>query len=109
MSAGLTATPGRPLTESAVAALRGLGVTPHAHASREVTGDLVGRAEVIFCMSEALRRSLVERFPMASSKARRLDPDADIDDPGGRDEGSYQTLAEQLHRLVGASLPALGV
>ena len=107
LSAGLTATPGRPLTESAVAALRRLGVTPHAHASREVTADLVGRAEVIFCMSEALRRSLVERFPMASSKARRLDPDADIDDPSGREEGAYHTLAEQLHRLVGAALPAL--
>ena len=109
LSAGLTATPGRPFTEPAIAALRRLGVAPHAHASREVTADLVGRAEVIFCMSEALRRTLVERFPEAASKSRRLDPDADIDDPSGRDEDAYHALAEQLRRLVGASLPALGV
>ena len=107
LSAGLTATPGRPLTESAIAALHHIGVVAHAHASREVTGDLVGRAEVIFCMSEALRRNLVERFPEAASKSRRLDPDADIDDPSGGDEGAYYRLAEQLRRLVGASLPTL--
>jgi protein-tyrosine-phosphatase len=109
LSAGLTATPGRPLTESAIAALRHLGVVPHAHASREATVDLVDRAEVIFCMSEAMRLTLVERFPEARAKSRRLDADADIDDPSGRDEDAYHALAEQLRRLVGASLPALGV
>ncbi len=109
MSAGLTATPGRPLTEPSVAALRRLGVTPHAHASLHVTADLVRRAEVIFCMTEALCRTLVERFPEAASKSRRLDPDADLDDPSGLGEDAYHALAEQLRTLVGKCLPALGV
>ena len=63
LSAGLTATPGRPLTAPSIAALGRLGVAPHDHASQEVTAELVGRAEAIFCMTEDLRRDLVERFP----------------------------------------------
>jgi protein-tyrosine-phosphatase len=109
LSAGLTAVPGRPLTEPSVAALRQLGVTPHAHVSGQVTAELVRRAEVIFCMSESLRQTLVERFPDASAKARRLDPDRDIDDPSGRDQDTYHAIARQLSALVHTSLPALGV
>ncbi len=109
LSAGLRTTPGRPLAEQSAVALRRLGIAPHAHASTEVTADLASRAEVIFCMSEAIRRTLVDRFPEASSKTRRLDPDADIIDPSGLDQDGYHALAAQIHRLVGASLPALGV
>jgi protein-tyrosine-phosphatase len=109
LSAGLTATPGRPLTGPSIAALRRLGVAPHDHASRPVTPELIARAEVIFCMTEALRRSLIERFPAAEPKARRLDPDADIDDPSGLGDEAYHALAENLRRLVGLLLPSLGV
>ena len=109
LSAGLAASPGRPLAGPSIAALHRLGVVPHDHASRAVDAELVGRAEAIFCMTEAQRRDLIERFPEAAPKARRLDPEADIDDPSGRGDDAYHALADRLTHLVGASLPALGV
>jgi protein-tyrosine-phosphatase len=109
LSAGITATPGRPLTAPSVAALRRLGVEPHDHAAREVTADLVRRAELIFCMTESQRRDLVSRFPEAQVKTRRLDPDGDIDDPSGQGDDAYHALGAVLQRLVVSSLPAMAV
>ncbi len=109
LSAGLTAVPGRPLTAPSIAALSRAGVAPHDHRSREVTADLVERAEVVFCMTDALRQSLVERFPQVAAKVRRLDSERDIDDPSGLGDDAYHALAEHLRRLVVAHLPAMGV
>jgi protein-tyrosine phosphatase len=106
LSAGLTAQPGRPLTELARATLTGLGVTPHAHASRPVTHELMARADRVFCMTESQRAALVEQFPEAASKVRRLDPDADLPDPSGQDSDAYRSLAERLQTLVRLHLAA---
>ena len=51
-------------------------------------------------MTEALRRSLVERFPEAARRSRRLDPERDIDDPAASEDEAYHALAEHLRRLV---------
>jgi protein-tyrosine-phosphatase len=109
LSAGLTAQPGRPLTDLARSTLARLGVAPHEHASRPVTADMISRAERVFCMTEAQRADLAERFPESASKVRRLDPDADLPDPSGQDSDAYRSLAERLQTLVRlqlASMPA---
>ena len=100
VSAGLTARPGSPLSAPAAAALRRLGVAPHAHSSLEVTADLVHQAAVVFCMTEAQRRELIGRFPGASGKLHLLDPEGDIDDPSGQDENAFMALGALLQRLV---------
>jgi protein-tyrosine-phosphatase len=100
LSAGLTAQPGRPLTELARSTLARLGITPHEHASQPVTAELMARAERIFCMTEVQRATLAERFPTAASKVCRLDPDNDLPDPSGQDSAAYQSLAERLRTLV---------
>jgi protein-tyrosine-phosphatase len=107
LSAGLTAQPGRPLTELARATLTRLGVAPHEHASRPVTAELMARAERIFCMTEEQRATLAERFPEAASKVYRLDPDADLPDPSGQDSDAYRSLAERLQALVRRHLAAV--
>ena len=100
VSAGLTPRPGSPLSAPAAATLRRLGVAPHAHASLEVTADLVHQAAVVFCMTEAQRRELIERFPGASGKLHLLDPEGDIDDPSGQDENAFMAMGALLQRLV---------
>ena len=74
VSAGLTARPGRPLSEASQSALQQLGVSPHEHSSQEVTPELVEQAERIFCMTEDQCRSLVSRFPAAAPKVRAPRP-----------------------------------
>jgi protein-tyrosine-phosphatase len=107
LSAGLTAQPGRPLTELARSTLTRLGVAPHEHASRPVTAELMACADRVFCMTEAQRAALAERFPEAASKVHRLDPDADLPDPSGQDSTAYQSLAERLQALVRLQLERL--
>ena len=107
LSAGLSVESGSPLSSPARAALDHLGVRPHEHASREVTPDLVGQAELILCMTESQRRTLVERFPEAASKTSCLNPDGDIEDPSGQDEDAFRRLAERLQHLVRQRVQAL--
>ena len=100
MSAGLTARPGRPLSEASQRALQQLGVSPHLHSAREVTPELVEQAERMFCMTEEQCRSLVSRFPAAAAKVQRLDPDGDLEDPSGQDLAVFLSLAVRMRGLV---------
>jgi protein-tyrosine-phosphatase len=100
VSAGLTARPGRPLSEASQSALQQLGVSPHRHSSQEVTPELVEQAERIFCMTEEQCRSLVSRFPAAAAKVQRLDPDGDLEDPSGQDLAVFLSLAARMQNLV---------
>src|SRR5262249_3898293 len=81
--AGLTARPGSPFTDHAVATLRHMDIEHHEHASQNVTAELIKKAEAVFCMTEDQRRQLVERFPASGAKIQRLDPNNDIEDPSG--------------------------
>jgi protein-tyrosine-phosphatase len=100
VSAGLTASAGRPFSAASLGALHRLGVPAHEHASREVTPELVAQSERIFCMTEEQCRTLVDRFPAASPKVHRLDPEADIDDPSGKDFEAFLAIAARLQSLV---------
>ena len=100
ISAGLTAVPGRPLAAAAQRTLQQLGVSPHEHSSQELTSELVEQAERIFCMTEDQCRSIVSRFPAAASKVRRLDPEADMDDPHGQDLAAFLSLGDRLQKFV---------
>jgi protein-tyrosine-phosphatase len=77
-------------------------VSPHRHSSREVTPELVERAERIFCMTRRQCEILVERFPAAASKVRPLDPQGDIEDPSGQDPATFLALGARLQELVRA-------
>jgi protein-tyrosine-phosphatase len=100
VSAGLTARPGRPLSEASRTALEQLGVFPQVHYSQEVTPELVEQAERIFCMTEEQCQILVSRFPAAASKVERLDPDDDLEDPSGQDFAVFRSLAARMQILV---------
>ena len=100
ISAGLTVTPGRPLSAQSRDALNRLGVPPHEHESRHVTPELVEQAERIFCMTEDQCLDLVARFPASAPKVRRLDPNGDIEDPSGQHFDAFLSLGARLRSLV---------
>jgi protein-tyrosine-phosphatase len=100
ISAGLSATAGRPLSAAARSTLEHLGITPHEHSSQMITPKMVAEAERIFCMTEDQRRSLIARFPSAESKVQRLDPEQDLDDPHGQDLAAFLALGMRLQQLV---------
>ena len=109
VSAGLSARPGEPITADAARVLGELGVPLPAHASRNLTADVVEKADAIFSMTEKQRQATIERFPQAAVKTRCLWPDGDLDDPTGGGPEVFLKLARRIQNLVGHRLDELGV
>jgi protein-tyrosine-phosphatase len=108
LSAGVTATPGAPITADAAAALTALGVPVHDHRSRLLTAELVERAEVVYCATRSLRDAVLRLSPSAAGKTRCLDPDGDIPDPIGATASVYAEAARRIQELVRRRFDELG-
>ncbi|HEV3317469.1 MAG TPA: ATP-binding cassette domain-containing protein [Candidatus Angelobacter sp.] len=107
LSAGLSATPGEPMSIEAEQALIRLGIPVFKHRSQKVSEELVARAEVIFCMTEQQRRNVIEMFPSAAEKTRRLAADLELEDPKGKGSEAYLYLAEQIQHSVHSQMETL--
>ncbi|HEX8183404.1 MAG TPA: hypothetical protein VF747_01595, partial [Blastocatellia bacterium] len=99
LSAGLAAKPGSPMKPQAVETLEKLGVPFRPHASRALTEEMVNQAEMVYCMTQAHRKEVIERFPAAATKTLCLDPDGDIDEPTGANFEPFFNCGVQIQRL----------
>ena len=109
LSAGVSARVGEPLTEEAQDALRTLNVPVQPHAAQNLTPELVQQAEMIFCMTSAHRKAVIEMLPAAAHKTYCLDVQADIDDPIGKGIEAYLHCARRIHDLVRLRFDELGL
>ena len=109
MSAGVSARAGAPLTEEAAEVLRSLSVPVQPHAARNLTPELAAGAELIFCMTKAHRKAVVEMLPEVEGKTYCLSTEVDIDDPIGKGMVAYVDCAQQIQRLVHLRLNELGL
>lgn len=100
VSAGLTARPGIAMTTHAQTALRHLGITFGGHLSKPLTAEIVNEADVVYCMTQAQLDALVNMIPSAATKAVRLDPHGDIDDPIGAALEKFVSCATRIRELV---------
>ena len=97
LSAGLSVPASRPMSGKAVSALYELGCEPHAHASSEVTQELIERADAIYCMTDRQCRELALRFPAATWKLQRLDPVGNVEDS---EPANFLRIATRIRDLV---------
>ena len=100
LSAGVSARVGAPLTAEAAEVLQSLNVPVKPHAARNLTLELAERAELIFCMTSAHRKAVVEMLPSVAGKTYCLDTEVDVDDPIGKGMDAYVACARQIQRLV---------
>jgi protein-tyrosine-phosphatase len=100
LSAGVSARAGAPMTPEAQQALRSLGVPVRPHAARNLTADLAHQVEMIFCMTRAHRKAVIDLIPSAAGKTHCLDPEGDIEDPLGSGLEAYLNCAGHMHRLI---------
>jgi phosphate transport system ATP-binding protein len=100
LSAGLSVSASRPISAKAVSALRELGCEPHSHVSREVTQELVERADAIYCMTDEQCRGLALRFPGATWKLQRLDPLGNVEDSHSSEPADFLRVATRIRDLV---------
>ena len=85
------------MSGKAVSALYELGCEPHAHASSEVTQELIERADAIYCMTDRQCRELALRFPAATWKLQRLDPVGNVEDC---EPANFLRIATRIRDLV---------
>jgi protein-tyrosine-phosphatase len=109
LSAGVSAKVGAPLTPEAAEVLESLSVPVQPHAARNLTPELAAEAELIFCMTKAHRKAVVEMLPAVAGKTYCLSTEADIDDPIGKGLAAYVDCARQIQRLVQLRLSELGL
>src|SRR5689334_1804044 len=100
LSAGVSAKVGAPLTSEAAEVLRSLSVPVQPHAARNLTPELAAQAELIFCMTKAHRKAVVEMLPSVEGKTYCLSEEVDVDDPIGKGMAAYIACARQIQRLV---------
>lgn len=107
-SAGVSAMNGAPATPAALDALRDLGVPPESHRARQVSRDLLSRAEVVYAMTRAHLDELLALDPSLADRAFVLDPAGrDVPDPIGLDEAAYLDTARRLREMIEARLQEL--
>ena len=109
LSAGLSARVGAPLTPEACGVLQSLNVPVAPHAARNLTAELADQADLIFCMTSAHRRAVLDMIPSAAAKTYCLDPEGDIADPIGLGLAAYIQCARQIQRLVRLRSDELGI
>ncbi|HKG45228.1 MAG TPA: hypothetical protein VKB02_00770 [Pyrinomonadaceae bacterium] len=109
LSAGVSANVGAPLTPEAAEVLRSLSVPVQPHAARNLTPELAAEAELIFCMTSAHRKAVIEMLPAVEGKTYCLSTEADIDDPIGKGIAAYVDCARQIQPLVQSRFNELGL
>lgn len=109
LSAGVSAKQGMPMTTEAQKALRHLGVPVPAHATRLLTAEMVNQAEVIYCLTQAHCRTVIELFPSAATKTMCLDPDGDIEDPIAAAPERFLSCGKRIQDLIRWRFDELGL
>ena len=84
------------MSAKAISALRELGCEPQPHVSREVTQELVERADAIYCMTDQQCRELALRFPAATWKLQRLDPVGNVEDSPTAEPADFLRVATRI-------------
>jgi protein-tyrosine phosphatase len=107
-SAGVSASPGGPASDGAIAAMASCGIDLSKHESQITTQALVEQADLILTMTNSHRHTLLGRWPHLVSKTYGLAPDhGDVSDPYGGSLEIYQKCAEKIDQFLEAWIDRL--
>ncbi len=107
VSAGLSATPGQPVSQEAQDVLEQIGIRNFDHKSQCLTAELAERAELILCMTADQQQRALEMFPSAAAKIQCLNPDTNLGAPEGHGLEALSTLVRQMHTFIHQRLDLL--
>ncbi len=109
-SAGISATPGEPVSREVEGALDSVGVplSGGRTGSRGLTARIIEDADAVYVMTRAHRQAVVGMSPRSAAKVHVLDPGgADVPDPIGQGSDVYSATARRLKELIAARLEEL--
>lgn len=99
-SAGVYALQGAAATPEAVTGAASVGASLQGHRARTLTLDMIHEADLVLCMTESHRASVLGMAPDAAHRVQTVDPHGDIDDPIGSGPEVYQSTARRLETLL---------
>ncbi len=104
-SAGITALPGMPASDGAVAATRDLGIDLEGHRSRALSREVLRSAHRIFCLGPSHLVAVRALEPSVAARAELLDPrGAGVPDPYGADVATYRQTRDVILHAVESRL-----
>jgi protein-tyrosine phosphatase len=109
VSAGVSAYPGGPASDGAVAAMSTYGFDLSQHESQPTTDELVEKADLILTMTSNHRMNLLSRWPHLGRKTFGLAMDHDVSDPYGGPVEVYLACARKIDQYLEAWLDRLDV
>ncbi len=108
LSAGVSASDGMAYSPETADAVRSVGHEMTPGRSRALTPELIRDAEVVYAMTRAHVRGVLELDPSALGRVFTIDPSGgDIQDPIGGPASVYRETAERLSSLIAARLAEL--
>jgi tRNA threonylcarbamoyl adenosine modification protein (Sua5/YciO/YrdC/YwlC family) len=103
-SAGLAAAPDAPAAAEAVSAAREHGAEISGHRSQNLTSELIGQSDLVFCMTASHLAEMRRQMPEAAEKTMLLDPRGDLPDPIGGGIGTYRRTAARIAEAIDARM-----
>lgn len=103
-SAGLATVAGLPASIGAIDAMAEYGLNLDYHRSRQLSSYLLADADLVLCMGDSHKQTILSALPELSNKVFTLGEFAgeaqDIADPFGGDADEYAACAAQIAALV---------
>lgn len=96
VSAGAFAVAGSRASEEAVEAMKRQGIDLAPHRSQRLTSQLIHEADVVWCMTDWHRQTVIEMVPSAAARTHLLDPNGEIADPIGSGLETYEHCATAI-------------
>ncbi len=108
ISAGTFAANGNPASRFAIEVAAQHGINLNFHQSREITENLVKKADLILTMARGHREALLAQWPDAASRTEVLRLDGkDVADPIGESVAEYQRCAEQIRKELATRIEGI--
>jgi len=96
-SAGLYALPGKPASMGAMIEAETRGLSLRSHRSKQVSQELLDKADIVYAMSDELAEAMTQAFPESKGKIKAISPN--IPDPYGMDF-MYPIVADNLEEFI---------
>lgn len=104
LSAGIAAAPGLEASIGASDAMQERGLNIDHHRSRQLSSYLLAGVDLVLCMGESHKRTILQALPEYADKvftlAEYVDESGDIPDPFGGDAAEYRTCADRIEYLI---------
>ena len=97
-SAGLSAMVGHPADDKAIACMDQLNIDMRSHIARQITAELIKKADIVLVMSNNQSQHIAQKWPFAKGKVFRLGhwQGQNVPDPYKHDQAFFDETCKNI-------------